>query len=1113
MFDSHTSPSRHLISPIQVPAITSGSLAPRLLFCIVLLGLILIVSPAAQAEYCWIYDDQQAYTKFSCSGPIPTNQTVEEKHNEWHSCFGAIGTSSPQPFRGQRFIAFHRQMIQEFNIDRAITGFDKIETWDASQGLRFTLPYPSCSFGSDRLCDNNGDGDCVDAVDDIVLCEDCSDLPACFTVNTTNTTPCNPFGYTNLDQFANADEIGIALDAGSSAWHASFHGGIGDADGDPTTPGVQACTDIDSTSSATGEPMFWRAHQKLDDVLTDWQVRNAVDIVLVIDRSGSMSATVPDGDTKLQKAVEASKLFGAMVRGSTNSIENRIGLVSFSSTATNEMGLTNSTAAISADGTSGTLITELNGISTGGATSIGSGIENAMCMLCPDSDSDGDCDSGDCLVAPGNPRKAILILSDGLENTQPCLEGSDAPCVGTEINYEGTPPLKSLGYTQMCAVGYGEETALDGDLLNALAEQQGGIYISGATGNDLKEFYAKCYGELTPEFLSLDPKGVLAPDQLASKKISHNTCQDSAATFVLGWQQKLAEGDISLEIRTPSGQAVDLSDAAIRSDIDSTWHFAKLALPYNGEGSGQWNARVVRPHRSFVNGFVSDAFIDHKAGIDIVRTEIQRLCTDKCKHVLYYEDGSATGISVYADALKAEQNASVISVTHASGASDFNAKLSSDQQWDLVVYANQLKKGVQPFDAALQRNLCRQNQASIVTDNRESKITAPLFKCLNAARDGTKNMDRIVGDGRLADSFLKLENTGYKVFSYGLASGGPGDAQILFYDRMFSKGLFSSMIRGEHDPKQHKRPPSAAVVASGRSGKQVDWFANIMSNGHSRLDPHKPRSNPKTGDVLKPSVRITESFRPIGGYDKVVAKVEITPPDGGVGNILMKYGATKGKAVFDGDPQSARETAFRNQSEHDSGHAHSKTYPLFDDGTHGDNFPDNHYWTAEISNLSTIDGNYTYRFIVDVTKDGCTQRREVAQTVYVDVGVDPGRSPVQVERGFGSRWELTIMPRDQYGNYWGPGRPGKGICNSTNCEVGNIADNGDGSYTINIKAVPPAVSVSVNAFGTTFNVPLRPTDSGVNNRVFWFVTIVLIALIFFLWWLCCRRSHNQKNHG
>ena len=207
--------------------------ASRLAFCA--LGWLVVTAAPAGAEYCWIYDDSQAYTKLACPGdPIPSSQTVRQKHIDWHACFGSVGEPEGPTHRGQRFLAFHRQLIEEFNLDREESGLDKIETWDASQGLRITLPYPACTDGVSRECDNNDDGDCTDAVDDEVLCDLCQDLPACLTINDDNTTPCPPFPYTSLDQFQNADEIGIALDTGGTAWHASFHTGVSSADGDGT---------------------------------------------------------------------------------------------------------------------------------------------------------------------------------------------------------------------------------------------------------------------------------------------------------------------------------------------------------------------------------------------------------------------------------------------------------------------------------------------------------------------------------------------------------------------------------------------------------------------------------------------------------------------------------------------------------------------------------------------------------------------------------------------------------------------------------------------------------------------------------------------------------------
>jgi hypothetical protein len=42
-----------------------------------------------------------------------------------------------------------------------------------------------------------------------------------------------------------------------------------------------------------------------------------------------------------------------------------------------------------------------------------------------------------------------------------------------------------------------------------------------------------------------------------------------------------------------------------------------------------------------------------------------------------------------------------------------------------------------------------------------------------------------------------------------------------------------------------------------------------------------------------------------------------------------------------------------------------------------------------LAGLGRTDGVYKLRYIFDLTAGGCTTRRELAETMYVEVGVDP----------------------------------------------------------------------------------------------------------------------------
>src|SRR4029453_9300226 len=129
-------------------------------------------------------------------------------------------------------------------------------------------------------------------------------------------------------------------------------------------------------------------------------------------------------------------------------------------------------------------------------------------------------------------------------------------------------------------------------------------------------------------------------------------------------------------------------------------------------------------------------------------------------------------------------------------------------------------------------------------------------------------------------------------------------------------------------------------------------------------------------------------------------------------------------------------------------------FVLYDDGTHGDHLTDNHYWTVDLpADFARVEGNYRYHFVLDLTKNGCTQRREATQTVFVETRVDPATSSVSVRpvRGRTSVSDVTLTPRDRFGNHVGPGRADEFHCGPDDrcrCVPRQAVDHGDGSLTM-----------------------------------------------------------------
>ena len=151
-----------------------------------------------------------------------------------------------------------------------------------------------------------------------------------------------------------------------------------------------------------------------------------LDVVVVFDKSGSMGAVAPPaGRTKLEEAKDATALFVQLVREGAG---DRLGLVTFhgSASADQPPGPVASVKT-SLVGPSPFTTGIVSGITAGGVTSLGAGIQTALSSIGSTSND-----------------RAILLLSDGLQNTAPMLE-----------SIEGT-----LGDTKLCVVGFGQRCAV-----------------------------------------------------------------------------------------------------------------------------------------------------------------------------------------------------------------------------------------------------------------------------------------------------------------------------------------------------------------------------------------------------------------------------------------------------------------------------------------------------------------------------------------------------------------------------------------------------------------------------------------------------------------------------
>jgi hypothetical protein len=285
------------------------------------------------------------------------------------------------------------------------------------------------------------------------------------------------------------------------------------------------------------------------------------DVMLVFDRSGSMSLAAGTGRTKIEEARDAASLFVQLVRAGQG---NRLGLVSFSTSASSPPDAPIAAATM---GTKNNLIGPpphtagvVGGLAPGGTTTIGGGLDAGR-MQFPASGA--------------NPR-AILLFTDGLENTPPMISTVDGGLAGIDVH----------------AIGFGTESSLDGVKLSNLVQRHNGLYTRAGTGLALKKFFALAFANIFEAGALTDPEQVLKAGQAAGDPVSFRVCDEDTVTAVVGWDGE----DVRLRVvvKAPSGTTVAAGAPGVEDAAGRTWHFLRIPLPQAGEREGTWTLQVVR---------------------------------------------------------------------------------------------------------------------------------------------------------------------------------------------------------------------------------------------------------------------------------------------------------------------------------------------------------------------------------------------------------------------------------------------------------------------------------------------------------------------------------------
>ncbi len=273
---------------------------------------------------------------------------------------------------------------------------------------------------------------------------------------------------------------------------------------------------------------------------------NNVDVMLVVDRSGSMQA-----ENNITKAKDAAKQFVDLLVD-----DDQVGVVSFSDNVTVDFNLTTIVS-----GTRTAAKNAIDPLTANGFTTIGGGLEAAQNELTTTG----------IITHPW----AIVLLSDGLENRPPFVA-------------DVLPDIKATK-TVVHSIGLG--SLADRVLLQDIAAETNGTFNFAPSGAELGGIYNTIAGLLTGQQTLISFDGVVASGATDEKDVVIDSTLDQAI-FSISWSGSGATLDLTLE--DPAGTLIDPAVAASNADVDfvsgSSYQYYKVVSPTLVAGT--WKMKI-----------------------------------------------------------------------------------------------------------------------------------------------------------------------------------------------------------------------------------------------------------------------------------------------------------------------------------------------------------------------------------------------------------------------------------------------------------------------------------------------------------------------------------------
>jgi hypothetical protein len=317
--------------------------------------------------------------------------------------------------------------------------------------------------------------------------------------------------------------------------------------------------------------------------------RHPLDVVLVLDKSGSMGDLPPDavaGATKsaiLKSALEAFIATWQLVdlpNGTGEWSQDRIGVVFFDSTAAPQTiagadAPANFFVQRGADGGPWDAVSaKVDSLTPGGSTSIGDGINQAMAQWEADPKSD----------------LSLIAVTDGMQNTAPLVAPAPSGFLGL-TPVAGLPLELHSRFIPIRTIGFGTPAAVDDALLKNIALETAGVSYISINGTTMFDNFASTLVSIlkgNTASLALRRHGTLTGAGPGAPEPVIVDPSAARVVFLLQWAPP-RRAALELEVFRPGSSTVAIP-AAKKKTAQSTIQ----SFDIRAEELGTWSVRVRR---------------------------------------------------------------------------------------------------------------------------------------------------------------------------------------------------------------------------------------------------------------------------------------------------------------------------------------------------------------------------------------------------------------------------------------------------------------------------------------------------------------------------------------